>query len=300
MPDVFSDAQIQALGEILKPLFEEHSKSIQAQLTDQLNTTVSGAFKRMKQEGIDPLTKQMGEIAEWRKSASADFGAVVKDQFTELLETLAQQAIDEEKPSGTTAPATEGVSAAAGGADLETLRKQIQEEFSKTYGKQIEGLKKQVTQAEKQAEAERLERERIAEANRVQSMRDAALSELSGQVASGRERRLLTLLEQEGVLVEDKENNAYRVKSKDRFGEDTLVPIKDVLPDLLKTQYSEYLPPRPGTGAGSTPPTSTSASPTGLQYLREDISTADLLKMAGDDKTWGAVVQEFDEAAKAS
>jgi hypothetical protein len=86
-------------------------------------------------------------------------------------------------------------------------------------------------------------------------MRNEVLDQMRalGLVRSNTEGDLLTLLEKRGLLIEDKEANKLYIRSTDKFGDLVKAEFKDVLPNILETEFAHFAVPRAGTGTDATP-----------------------------------------------
>ena len=102
----------------------------------------------------------------------------------------------------------------------------------------------------------------------------------------GTEEQLFSLLEKEGLLVED--NGKFLITTKDKYGYPVKEEISKVLPSLLKDKYAHYAADDTGISQNTSAKT-----PDNL----EGLSTQQLYKMAqeGDNSSLDKVFQQVKE-----
>jgi len=86
----------------------------------------------------------------------------------------------------------------------------------------------------------RLVNQGISQFKAEQESRNAALKALrhGGKILNGTEEQLFSLLQHEGILVE--ENGTFMIKGKDKYGFPMTQEITKALPDLLRDKYAQY------------------------------------------------------------
>jgi hypothetical protein len=249
----FTEEQNKALDDKLSAL----SDKMLGHLTETMNKSLSGMAKRLLVDEVPKaIQSQFAPIEE--KLNSLNFNEnqhrqLLRSEMDSWLEELNKQAANEN---------TGGDNSAAGNTNTPTdipalneLRNQLAEQ-----AKIADAMKQRVEAAEKVAADERKVRETLAEQQRLAGMDDKVLSSLRGKVRNNTERQLLALLKNDGLLIEDKENSQFLVKSKDEYGLDINVPVEAALGDLVKQHYPHFEEVRPGTGTGAMPGSSTSTS----------------------------------------
>jgi len=130
--------------------------------------------------------------------------------------------------------------------------------------RRLEEMKGQLDKTEKLAQEERGKREKAEGESRKQEMYNSAVESIGRHnkdnpnlsILPGREKQLLTLLQSDGLLIE--ENGGFRVKTRDRYGDEVLIPFQDSIPSLLEKEYSHFVSPRSGTGTGASQGTNNS------------------------------------------
>lgn len=192
------------------------------------------------------IASQFAPLDEKLSSLQFDEGKqrqLLRSEMDSWLEALNKQA-ESETESGSKSEEDKTIEIPA----LAELRKQLSEQ-----AKIAEQMKQRVDAAEKLAADERSIREKIADQQRVAGMEEKVLQELRGKVRPNTERQLLALLRNDGMLVEDKENNQFLLKSKDEYGLDTNVGIPKAIPDIIRQNYPHFEEVRPGTGTSAMP-----------------------------------------------
>ncbi len=111
-------------------------------------------------------------------------------------------------------------------------------------------LETENTQFKTQWQQEQARREQAELEKRLTGMETSAIQDLSVGNRVVNPKQMLTLMIQEGRVVE--QENQYMLKKTDKHGE-LLVPLKDGLDDLLATDYSHFAARRGGTGSGAFP-----------------------------------------------
>lgn len=283
----------------LKKLLEERDSKLVDSFSKKLDDILDVTQHRSKKEtetNLSALQKQLGEVLNKVGNLESSVPKTVQSAVDSMLESLAEEALEEEKAaSGTSnfSPSNDVESLIA--ARLEETRKEMAKEAAEERKK----FEKRLKMAEEAAEAEKTERQRVAEQNRLQKMQEDVLSKLSGKVLSGKERRALKAMLDEGVLVPDEESSAYKVKQKDKYGEEVLVDPGEVLPTILAESFSEFLPPRSGTGTGAVAsnatPSTYNSSP---QFVHEGIKPQEFLEIAADETKFNEAVKELEQLIK--
>jgi hypothetical protein len=255
---MFSEEQNKALDEKLTSLGEK----LLTQLGETMNKSLSGMAKRLIVDEVPKaIANQFAPLEEKLNGLQFDEDkqrSLLRSEMDGWLEELNKQATLEDQGSETESEAegkkggkkgekqaTERVVEAAA---LQDLRNQIAEQT-----KVAEAMKQRVEAAEKQAADERRVRETIAEQQRLAQMDEKVLQELRGKVRPNTERQLLTLLKNDGILVEDKDKNEFLIKTKDEYGLDTMLGISAAAADIIRQNYPHYEDVRPGTGTSAMP-----------------------------------------------
>lgn len=244
----FTEEQNKALDDKLSSL----SDKMLSQLTETMNKSLSGMAKRLLVDEVPKaIQSQFTPIEEKLNSLNfneSQYRQLLRSEMDSWLEELNKQASSETQgEKGETSASSSGNNVPEIPA-LTELRNQLAEQ-----AKIADAMKQRVEAAEKSAQEERKIRETLAEQQRLAGMEDKVLSALRDKVRSNTERQLLTLMKNDGLLVEDKENNQFLIKSKDEYGLDTTVAIEKALTDIVKQHYPHFEEVRPGTGTGAMP-----------------------------------------------
>jgi hypothetical protein len=240
----FTPEQISTLNEIL----DSKLSALANQIAESHNKGMSGLAKRLVADEIPKAIDSRFSAFEDKITPYFDEGnqrSLISSEMDSLLErlALAESSDDEDKK---TKPAI------------------VEEDIrSNPLYKQLE---QRVEASERMAAEERKSRETIAEQQRVTAMKADVVKTLQGKVRPGTENELLTLLETSGLLVEDKVNNRYLVKGKDRFDIESSLPPEEVLPQIIASKFPHYQEARPGTGTSATPSGANSVPPQGRYY----------------------------------
>ncbi|PSB26212.1 hypothetical protein [Stenomitos frigidus] len=128
-------------------------------------------------------------------------------------------------------------------------------------------LERENTQFRTQWQQEQARREQAEEDTRVNGMRATAIQDLSLGNRVVNPAQMLSLLLQEGRVIE--QGDQYVVKKTDKHG-DLFVPLKDELDGLLTTDYSHFAARREGTGSGAYPGSPPRTPVTSFKYFDHD------------------------------
>lgn len=205
--------------------FSKSQNSLKEEITGIINTSLDAE-----------LTKKLEPY-----QANLQFIEEVK---TEYEKELQQQGKEEDNDSQETQKSKRSKKSQV--EDATEVEQRLRKEFEDKLAED----RKRVTDLEIQLKADqekaRLEQEKAL----TTTLRNEALNKIreTNLVSSGKEARLLALLEQDGKLV--KTEQGFKIASKDKFGDDIQVDIQELLPDLIKNSYDEYSIPRGGTGTG--------------------------------------------------
>jgi hypothetical protein len=134
------------------------------------------------------------------------------------------------------------------GNEIEEIKASLTEQVKSQYESQIQQIQQQLDDRDRETQA-------LRETDRQSRMRNEVLDQMRalGLVRSNTEGDLLTLLEKRGLLIEDKEANKLYIRSTDKFGDLVKAEFKDVLPNILETEFAHFAVPRAGTGTDATP-----------------------------------------------
>lgn len=285
-------------------MLEERDNKVFASLTKKLDEVLDlkqHETAKQSKQSFTQLEQQIAGLLEKVDSLQTNVPQTVQASLNAMLDELAKEEIEAQKAAGNDASNSSANAASAGELTEARIAEILAQHESKTAEerKKLENRVRAAEEAQATAEAER---QRIAEEQRVARMQEEVIGALSGKVTPNKERRAFKAMLDEGVLVEDKEAGAYRVKSKDKYGEEVLVPVDKVLPTLLQENYSEYLPPRSGTGTGAIANSGVNVSHSAPIYINPDAGlpkNEDMLELAGDDAKFKEVLQELEMAIKA-
>lgn len=258
---MFSEEQNKALDDKLEAL----SGKMLKELGETVNKAMSGMAKRLIVDEVPKaIASQFGTFEEKLSSLQYDENKqrqLLRTEMDAWLEELNKQAADEEE--------TEKKSSGKNN-NSKPDNSQPYNELNTRFAEQVktlEQMKQRLEAAEKIAATERENREKIAAEQRVSAMEEKVLQQLRGKVRPNTEKQLLTLLKQEGKLVEDSENNQYLLKGKDEYGIDANVGIDKALPDLIRANYPHFEDVRPGTGTSASAGSNNGNIPSGGKWF---------------------------------
>lgn len=247
-------------------------RSIASRIPQMIDERLKASDEKLK-ETLTPLEslKTLGNPDEWFSS-----------KIDAYLEKLAEEAAKEEQAS----KGQEGRKPNEPDPELTAVRQELEQLRAQREKDQQEF--RAAIKAEQDRQADLLRQ------SQLKDMRAAARQKISGLVHPGAEDDFLKLLEDKGILVEDGDN--FVIKSKDNYGEVKL-PLEQGVPDLLKNQFGYFVPPRPGTGTGSGP-SSTSSAPPATQILKPELPAQDIYALAQDPANFDKMLQDLDSLAK--
>jgi hypothetical protein len=233
---------------------------ILAAIQEGIKTTIPAILPAVIEGAVKPLTEQI-EIIEKQQR---DVKKLFEESSTKLSEQMAHQleekfeainpSLDflnrlrqetEEEESAT--PTSAGEPRLTGN-DIEEIKASLTEQVKSQYESQIQQIQQQLDDRDRETQA-------LKEADRQSRMRNEVLDQMRAlnTLRPNTEGDLLTLLEKRGLLIEDKEANKLYIKSTDKFGDLVKAEFKDVLPNILETEFAHFAVPRAGTGTDATP-----------------------------------------------
>jgi hypothetical protein len=237
------------------PLDPEILAAIQDAIKSTIPAVIEGAVK--------PLTEQIEIIEKQQRDVKKLFDAIsesstkLSEQMTHQLEErfeainpsldflnkLRQETEEEESATPTSAGEPRLT-----GDEIEEIKASLTEQVKSQYESQIQQIQQQLDDRDRETQA-------LRETDRQSRMRNEVLDQMRalGLVRSNTEGDLLTLLEKRGLLIEDKEANKLYIRSTDKFGDLVKAEFKDVLPNILETEFAHFAVPRAGTGTDATP-----------------------------------------------
>ena len=197
-------------------------------------------FSSLLTEGLGQLetslSRQLQVQAEQSNSRAESTSLNWLDSLIEEAEGL-----EGEEPEPETPDASYDESALGDAANNPAIA-QLRQKLSK-----LEAAHTQVTT---QWQQEQSRREEAELKERINAMQTSAIQDLSVGNRVVNPKQMLTLLIQEGRVVE--QETGYVIKKTDKHG-DLFVPLKDELDNLLANDYSHFAAPRGGTGSGAAP-----------------------------------------------
>jgi hypothetical protein len=233
---------------------------ILAAIQEGIKTTIPAILPAVIEGAVKPLTEQI-EIIEKQQR---DVKKLFEESSTKLSEQMAHQleekfeainpSLDflnrlrqetEEEESAT--PTSAGEPRLTGN-DIEEIKASLTEQVKSQYESQIQQIQQQLDDRDRETQA-------LKEADRQSRMRNEVLDQMRAlnTLRPNTEGDLLTLLEKRGLLIEDKEANKLYIKSTDKFGDLVKAEFKDILPNILETEFAHFAVPRAGTGTDATP-----------------------------------------------
>jgi|688.fasta_scaffold24370_16 hypothetical protein len=236
---------------------------ILAAIQDAIKSTIPAILPAVIEGAVKPLTEQIEIIEKQQRDVKKLFDAI-SESSTKLSEQMAHQleerfeainpSLDflnklrqetEEEESAT--PTSAGEPRLTGN-EIEEIKASLTEQVKSQYESQIQQIQQQLDDRDRETQA-------LRETDRQSRMRNEVLDQMRalGLVRSNTEGDLLTLLEKRGLLIEDKEANKLYIRSTDKFGDLVKAEFKDVLPNILETEFAHFAVPRAGTGTDATP-----------------------------------------------
>lgn len=225
-------------------LNEETLAAIKAAVSEGLNKTAGEIELKLEIQKRD-LLKSQQELQQKVDLKLEEIKPLTKEELLAEVEKKFEKPKDSEEVSTSTTKSKK--------VDVEALQAQLRQDLTQEFEAKLAEDRKRVSAMEEELKTEK-------EKAQYTTLRNQAIGTIQQLklVAPGKEARLLTLMEQEGLLT--KTDEGFCIKSKNKFGDEIAVGLDESLPELLKTNYDEYLVSRPGTGTGGQPskPVSTS------------------------------------------
>lgn len=278
----FTDEQLASLAGLL----EKREEKLLASLEQKIVTAVTDS-RKSPDSSLNRLAEQLQSLENKLGGIESNIPGAVKTSMDELLEQLAEDAVNEAPPPSTSTSASASTSESPDQSGVDAKLQAAIAQMEAKAEAERKKMERRLKQAEDDLAAEKAAKAQLAEENRRNDMQKSVLELLSGRVIPGKERRALQAMLNEGTLVE--QDNAYHIKGVDKYGEPTVFALSDRLPTVLEENFSEFLPPRGGTGSGGTASTSTSTQI--ASSLPEGLTAQDIINMSVNDP---AALKELD------